>query len=177
MSNKSESGFVRVKEKIPYGGKGVDELLGALRKILATPENKFTQKITLEVGAPHICIEKLVTQDIAGEVPKLVPLDSARAQRMEEYTPQVDNEPPLAQLWNMFRIIRAENLEIGHILIGDKTAFQQWLKLRIPFNDQTLFGIPLHTSDIPSDVFIVCGTPERTSDPEDVVFSVKGTVL
>lgn len=171
----TNSSFARIKEKIPYTGKGVDELLIFLRRVLS--ENKYTQKIVMEVGVPYIHIEKMVTGEEAQNIPQVSFHDSIRSAPMEEYKNE-SKLGPLHQLFEMFSIVHAEGLEVGFILVGNKHTFQQWLKLRIPVTKLALYGVPVHpVSEIPGDVFLVCGTPERIAEAGDVQFSVKGTCV
>lgn len=169
--------FVRVKEKFPYHGKGVDELLSSLKRILSIPDNKYTQKVVLEVGTPYIYIEKLVPSDEAGKVPTTTLKDIIRSRAMEEYDPESIPKDPWVQLWDMFSIVKKEGLEIGFIAIGSKLTFQKWLGIRIPTTSMDLFGIPVEVvEDLPEDVFVVCGTESRIAEPEDVLFSLKGNI-
>lgn len=168
----SSSDFVRVKEKIPYSGKGVDELLTFLRRVLT--DNKYAQKVVLEVGVPYIHLEKLVSAEEAVDAPKISFHDAARQRPMEEYKGEAKG--PMHQIFEMFSIVHAEGLEVGFILIGNKHTFQEWLKIRIPVTKMALFGVPVQQlPEIPGDIFLVCGTPERIAEAEDIQFSVKGT--
>lgn len=179
----SSNGYIRVKERIPYAGKGHDELVMTLRKILGEPSNKYTQKIVLEVGVPHIYIEKLVPdKDELGAVPQQPIYELIRVQRMEEYDPPERGThdealTPMRQLFDMFNIVNQEGHEIGFIVAGNKYEFQKWLKVRIPNTpNMRVMGIPFVVStDIPSDAFLICGTHKRDADPEDIAFSLKGS--
>lgn len=175
MPIRSEPGYVRLKDKIPYHGKGIDELVGALRRVLT--DNKYTQKIVLEVGVPHIYIEKLVPESEAqGEVVKLSLYDVIRNRKLEEYVAEKDISPA-HQLWEIFDIVQKEGFEVCNIVAGNKQKFQKWLGVRIPQTDMRVFGTPFEVNgDIPDDVFIVCGAPIRDAEPDDVAFCVKGTV-
>ena len=166
--------FRRVKEKLPYHGKGVDELIATLRRILT--EFPKTQKVTLEVGVPFIRIERAVPEDAEPEI-RLSHHDAIRACKMEEYKPE-QALTSLQQLHEIFHIILQEGLEVGFILASDKYAFQEWLKIRIPNNRMRVFGVPLVIStELPEDVFVVCGTPEQEAEADDIQFSVKGVLL
>lgn len=172
MSNNFD--LILLKEKIPYTGKGTDELLGAVRRILT--DNKYTQKITLEVGVSHICIEKLVPPEEAKEQLQISLHDTIRARTMEEYKPEKE-QPGFRQLWEMFDIVHAEGFEVGCLVVGDKKQFQEWLKVRTPLNKLTCFGTPIfQLPDIPSDVVLVCGMATRTAEVDELLFSVKTTI-
>ena len=168
-------GYVRIKDRIPYHGKGPEELVGSLRRLLADPANKYAQKIVLEVGAPHIYVEKLVPEQEAGDIPQLSIHDAIRTNRMEEY------EGELAEgfdvLWDMSQTIRAEGYEIGFIVIGNKTKFQKWFGRRLVNTDMTFFGVPVRVvPEVPEDVVIMCGTEDRTADVGDIKFSMKVSI-
>lgn len=176
MPSKSEAGYVRVKERIPYFGKGVDELVLMVRKTLA--ENKNTQKVTLEVGVPYIAIEKLVPQDEHKEqaTKPLSIHDTVRNKPMEDYEADA-KMVPLQQLFEMFQIVQREGFEVCHILVGDKLKFQKWLGVRIPQTNLSILGTPLTiTGDIPDDVFVICGAPTRDAEADEILYSVKGTL-
>jgi len=174
MSSRFDN-FVLVKEKFPYHGKGKDELLGALRTLLALPENKYIQKVVLEVDAPHIYIEKFLPAEEAGKVPSRSIKEVIRSKAMEEYEADL-NLTPWAQIWDMFSVVHKEGLEVGFIAIGNKAIFQKWLGVRISTTNMTLLGIPIEIVDIPEDTFVICGTPERIADPDDIKFSLKGNI-
>jgi len=175
MSSKFDD-FVRVKDRFPYHGKGIEELIQSLKRLLSLPENKYTQKVILEVGTPYIYFEKLVPPDEAGKVPKTQIKDSIRNTSMEEYEPS-EEETPVAQLYSMFNIVKKEGLEVGFIGIGNKQTFQKWLGVRIPTTNMQLFGVPLEViDDMPDHVFIVCGTETRVAEAEDIKYSIKGNI-
>lgn len=176
MPTKSDPGYVRLKDKIPYFGKGVDELIGALRRVLT--ENKYTQKIVLEVGVPHIYIEKLVPEAEAqnAETVKVSLHDVIRNRPLEEYVPETELTPA-QQLWEVFGMVQAEGFEVSNIVAGSRQKFQKWLGVRIPQTELKVFGTPFEVNgDLPEDVYIVCGAPNRVAEPDEITFCVKGTV-
>lgn len=181
MSNKSEAGFVRIKDRIPYHGKGTEELLGALRKTLSDPSNKFAQKIVLEVGVPHIYIEKLVPEVEAVDLPQTITLhDAIRTHKMEEYETEINsdrNTHPLQHLWHIFGMVHDEGLEVCAIVAGSKAVFQKWLGVRIHPTKMSILETPFSVvGELPEDVFIVCGAPARTAENDEIRYSVKGTM-
>ncbi len=176
MTTRSDPGYVRIKDKIPYHGKGLDELTMALRKVLT--DNKYAQKIVLEVGVPHIYIEKLVPQEEAQdhEAVKVSMRDILRNRKLEEYILE-DELTPFQQLWEIYSMIQKEGFEVCNIVAGDRLKFQKWLGVRIPQNDLKVFGVPFEVGgDLPSDVFVVCGARTRDVDPDDIEFCIKGTL-
>lgn len=167
----SPKGLTLIREKIPYTGKGPDALLMFVRKIL--DDNPRTQKIVLEVGVPYVDIVKYVPETEASASVPVSHYDSVRNKPMEEFTP-ASKQNPFTQLSDMFSAVHAEGLEVGFILVSDKRALQDWLGLRIPITKLALFGVPVVASaEIPPAVLLVCGTPTRDGEAEDVVFSVK----
>lgn len=169
-------GYVRVKDRIPYAGKGFEELLTALKQVFADPANKFTQKVVLDVTEPFIYLEKMVTEIEAQETPQLSLHDIIRNQKMEEYLPEKE-QPGINHLWDIFALIHQEGLEVGFLVVGNKPNFQRWLGVRIPTKDMRVFGVPLKVVDgIPEDVFVVCGTESRVAEPDDIRYCVKGNL-
>ncbi len=168
MSIRSEN-LVRVREQIPFTGKGAEALLGFLRKILS--DNPLTQEFTCRIGQP-IDIVKLVPE---GEAPPVLLLhDAVRAQKMEELSREGD---PFKTLWAMFSTVEEEGLEVSHILVGSKFSFQDWLGVRLSHKSMRCFGVPVvPMPEIPSDTFLVVGSIKRDAEPEDIRFSVKGAL-
>lgn len=175
MSNKFDN-FVKIKDKIPYSGKGIEELAGSVKRILSAPENKYTQKIVLEVGVPYIYLERMVSADEAGNLPITTIRDMIRIKPLEEFESDKQLDP-LVQIWEMFSIIQKEGLEVGFLAIGNKFIFQKWLNIRIPNSDMRFLGIPIQVVEgVPDDAFVVCGTPARDAEPEDICFCIKGSI-
>lgn len=173
MSHRSNyPGFVTVKDKIPYHGKNLSDLG---RSIAAIGQSGI-QRILIEQGTGFINIEKLVPESQAPESTQLSLYDFIRNRKMEEYSPDKDKSC-FQQLWDIFDILQSENLEVGFIAIGSKQQFQRWIGMRLHITSPKFFGIPIHiVSDIPPDVFIVCGTPDKNSDMDEIRVSVKVTL-
>lgn len=181
MSNKSEQdlGLVRIREHVPYFGKGVDELIAVVRKIFV--DNKYPQKLVLEAGVRHIYLEKLVSPSEAKENETLNPIhqtvhDGIRNSKLEEYETD-DDLTSFQQLFEMFGMVQGEGLEVCHIAVGDKSKFQKWLGIRIPQANMNLLGTRITvTGEFPDDVFVVCGGPTKNADPYEIRYAVKGTL-
>lgn len=175
MLNKSD-GFVRVKDRIPYQGKGIDELVAALRRILSEPINKFTQKIVLEVGTPHIYVEKLVPEEQVAEIPQLSLHDIIRTMEMEEFELEDGRTAP-QQLWSMIEMINEKGLQPAVVVAGNRAKFQKWLGVRINNSKPNVFGTPFQLlGELPEDVFVVCGATSRVAEVDDIKYSVKVTI-
>jgi hypothetical protein len=180
MSNRSKHpGFALVRDRLPYHGKGVDELIAFMRKTLSEPANKYAQKIVFEAGSNSVYIEKLVPEGQVLDVPTLTLHEVIRIQRMEEYDQDEasDKLTGLTQIWGMYSVINKEGYEVSHIAIGDKAKFQKWVGVRIPATDMNFFGTPVTViGDIPEDVVIVCGSKNRVAETDEILFSVKGLI-
>lgn len=175
MSTKSDPGFVRTKDRIPYHGKGVDELIASLRRILS--DNKYTQKIICEVGTPYIYIEKLVPEGEAQDLPPQISIhDVLRTNEMEEYDGE-EGRTPVQQLWDMFSMINDKGLQAAVVVAGNKVKFQKWLGIRLHHSRPTVFDTPFQVlGELPEDVFVICGAASRIADYDDIKYSVKGTI-
>jgi hypothetical protein len=168
MSPRSEP-MVEVRESIPLTGKGPENLLGMLRKILS--DNPYTQEFTCRIGQP-IEIVKMVPESQAP--PTLRLHDAVRAQHMEE--PTVEGTP-LEVLWKMFTAVEDEGLEVSHVLVGDKFKFQEWLGVRISHKSMRVFGVRMVVvPEIPKDTFLVVGSTRRDAEAENIRYSLKGTL-
>lgn len=177
MSSKSENGFVRIKDRVPYHGKGVDELIGAIRRLFADPANKYAQKIVFEVGVPHIYIEKMVPEGEMPDIPELSIHDIIRNTSMEEFDSDGEQLTPMQQLWGMFEMIQDKGLQAAFVVAGNKTKFQKWLGVRISHTKPAVLGTPFQVlGDLPEDVFIICAARSRVADVEDIQYSVKGSL-
>ena len=178
MSNRSENGLIRIRHRFPYTGRGFD-MLGETVKSIGK-RHPYAQKIGLEVGKPYILIEELVPESEAGDRLPLSLHDAARRVRMEE--PVLDGvidgkKSSLQILLELFNIIQEEGYFPGYLLIGDKARFQKWLGIRLSHSRMFLYGVPvIPQSELPSDVFLLCGTDNRDPDPEDIKFSLKVTL-
>lgn len=167
----SSSDLVPVREKIPYTGKGLESLLGMLRRILT--DNPYTQEIFCRIGQP-IEIVKLVPADSVQ--PKISLHDAVRGKRMEEYVPE-EKTTPWKTLWGMFSAIAEEGLQVSHVAVGDKYVFQKWLGVRIPQNKMSFYGTQIVLMpELPPDVFLVIGGDDRNGEPESVQMALKGTI-
>jgi hypothetical protein len=176
-SNRSDvvyGDMVLVPEKIPYTGKGVEALLAFLRKVLE--ENKYTQKIVVEVQKP-IYIEKLVPKDEAPETVSLTWLESARNKQMQEYEGTEEKLAPQEQLLDMFHDVNVEGYEICHVITGNLKKFFKWAKGQTHSGrEHRLYGVPVSQADIPEDVIILCGAQSRDAGPDDLEFSLKAVL-
>jgi hypothetical protein len=177
MSSKfKHPGFALVKEKIPYSGKGVDELLSFLRKTMTEPKNKNIVRIFCEAGSGEIYIEKLVPESEAHDTPTLSLHEVIRIQRMDEYEPEKD-QSGINHLWDIFSIIHKEGYEVCYLAIGSKAEFQKWLGIRIPVTNMTFFETPVEIiPDLPEDVVIVCGADTKVANYDEIKLSIKMTI-
>ena len=177
MSSKfNHPGYALIKERVPYTGKGVEELLSFLRKTMTDPKNKYIVRILCEAGAGEIYLEKLVPESEAGDLPTLSLHEIIRIQKMEEYEPEKE-QAGINHLWDVFSILHKEGYEVCYLVIGSKAYFQKWLGVRIPVTDMTFFETPLSViPEIPEDVVIVCGADKKTASPDEIKLSIKMTI-
>lgn len=170
--NSDKPGWVRVKDSIPFLGKGVDDIVTAIRAVLK--ENPYTQKLTLEIGKP-ILFEKMVPKDKAPDQATVSVYDQIKAKPMTEYVIEEESRsrPAFAHLWEMSQIIHNEGLSLSHLLLGNRFLFQQWLRVQIPITNLAFFGVPVQVDTaIEEDVFVLCGS----DDEGELQFSLKAVI-
>lgn len=169
-SESTKSELVRIRRLVPMTGKGVDNAVALIRKILES--DRYTQKLVLEVGKP-VLVETLVTKERAAE--EIISFhDAVRNHPMVEYVPEGE-VTPWRQLFEMFGHISEEKLEVSHVLVGDVARFSKWIKS--PVRLEWVFGVPrVNVKEVPSDVFLVCGSSVRDTDATGIEMSVKGTL-
>jgi hypothetical protein len=93
---------------------------------------------------------------------------------MEMAEEKIDN--PRLFIQTMFEEINRQGYEVSHVLVGEDSALFPWID--IPRKIKRLYGVPITKSaEIPNDVLVICGAIDRDSGPEDVEYSVKGTIL
>jgi hypothetical protein len=173
----SRNDLIRIKDKVPRNGKGVDNLLSQLAQYMRLPENKYIQKVIIDAERPYLYFEKLVQKEDAPPEAGVTFHDAIRKSPMTEIEvdPVIAATSPLKYVDEMFRAIAKEGYETSHILIGSKSLLFKWIDL--PKNSDRLFGTPLHkVSDIPNDVVIACASETRVGDPDDIEFSIKVSI-
>lgn len=169
--------LVKVKDRLPRTGKGVDNLISQLGEYLRDPANRFVQKIVVEAERPYVYFEKLVDKDSAAEFETGLSFsDVARSVQMEEVSfPDLTNISAQVYLLGMFNLIYASGYDASHLLVGPKSRIHKWLG--VPRQMSKIFGVPvISVSDIPDDVIILAGARSRDSEPEDIEYLVKGNV-
>ncbi len=166
-------GYSRVKEPIPYSGKGPDAVAEAVGRVLR--ENPTAQKLTIEAVERVILLEKLLPEAEAKDL--LISWhDIVRQRPMDEY-PLEGEASVFVHLAAMVDILSRSGLEPAQILVGDRNIFQKWLGLRISPIHPSVFGIPLTViQELPSDIFVLCGARSREADAADIEYSLKGTI-
>jgi hypothetical protein len=167
-------GYSRIKEQIPYTGKGPDAVAAAVEKVLR--ENPTAQKLTVEAVERVILLEKLLPEAEAKDL--LISWhDVVRQRPMDEYP--VDRKlSPHVHLANMIDILARSGLEPAQVLVGDRNLFQDWLGVRVSPIHPSVFGTPLTVvSQLPTDIFVICGAHAREADPSEIEYSVKGAYV
>jgi hypothetical protein len=167
------AGYRLVKERVPYEGKGIDNLLATLKVLLVA--NPYTHKLTVEVGTKEIRLQKFVPEE--GHSGELTWHEAVRSVPMYEYAPDREGMLPLHQYWAAILRLQMEGFELGRVMVGDKAKFQKWLGLIIPTVKPTVLGVPMEVDTaLPEDVFILCGVLDFDCEPVDVECSVKGVI-
>lgn len=165
--------FVLVKDRVPRSGKGVDNLLSQLTQYLRQPENKWVQKMVIDAQRIYLYFEKLVPKDQAPEEVDMTWHNAVRKVPMEEVG-QSDGVPAV-YLHELFQKVTKNGYEVCQVLVGSNSGLYKWAD--IPRRDERLFGVPItKDGDIPDDIVILCGGVHRECDPEEVAYSVKGTL-
>ena len=173
MSGSSRyEGMVRVRQLFPLTGKGPTAISNLVLKILE--EDKYVQKVILEVGKP-VHIETMVPEDSPmADVENFH--DVVRSKPMVEFS-DVEDLPktPYQMLFEMFKMVTSEDLEVSHVLAGGIVQFNRWVKN--PMRSNKIFGVPLYViKNVPADVFFVCGSATQTAGPPDIELSIKGNL-
>jgi hypothetical protein len=166
-------GMRKTIERHPYIGQGIDGLTAQLNALLKS--EKLTQRVILDVNKDFIHVEKLVkgTPD-PDELFKRFDA-SIRGNQIHEYSPKDENLSSAEQFLDMFRQVSDEGLEISFIVCGNLVRLSSWI--RIPLRNPKLFGVNVvQIGNIPDDVVLVCGSEWKEAEPEDITFSVKGTL-
>lgn len=168
-SNRYE-GMVRVRQLFPLTGKGPAAVSHLMLKILE--EDRYVQKVIFEVGKP-VHIETMVPEDSPlADVEQFH--DLIRIKPLVEYVPEI----PKTQyeiLFEMYKMVTDESLEVAFVLAGNMLQFNRWLKN--PMRSNKVFGVPLYLiKQVPADVFFVCGAETRDAGPKDIELSIKGSL-
>jgi hypothetical protein len=165
-------GRKRVIEHHPYTGVGVDALGAQITAILkGIPE---AQRIVLDATKQYIHLERFVKGEpdkaeeqarydfLLGNIP------------MHEYVPE-KKLPPYEFVFNMFRQVTDEGLEVVLALSGNLVTLDKWIPLskKLP----KLFGVPVRRlKNVPEDLLIICGAEWIEPEIEDIKFTVKGAI-
>ena len=104
--------------------------------------------------------------------------DTIRQGVMEEHTPADDRKGIHVQLFDIFRTIAEEGLEVSHILAGDRVSIEKAMLTRFQrLQTPKIFGIQVYFSaQVPADSYIVCGALTKDAFPGEVRFSIKGSI-
>ncbi len=172
MSIKSNKSLVRIRHRFPYSGKGF-EMLGETIKTIGKM-HPYTQKIgPLEIGKSFIPIEELVPEGLVQDNLPRTAYEVARMTKMNEFV--IDNSTEgFLRLFEMFNVIKEEDLFPGYFIVGNRARFQKWLNIQVVDSRFSVFGVPVITEpDIPQDVFLFCGTDIKDPEPENIKLSLK----
>jgi hypothetical protein len=111
---------------------------------------------------------------------ELTAYEILRNVQMEEWEPAPEEErldPHAALIW-MFLDVALRGWTVTHLVVGENTQFWAWLGLP-PRADQSLnqfLGARIEkTKELPSEVFILCGSKSRQATIAEIGFALKGT--
>jgi hypothetical protein len=162
----------RVTERLPYSGSGVDALIAQVGAILKLEQD--AQRIILDVTKSHIHLEKFVKGQPDKEEEQLLFDNIIRSNPMREYVPE-KKLSSYEQLYNMFRAVTDEGLEVVMVFVGNLVTLDKWLP--VSKKDPKLFGVKVkRLKNVPDDLIIICGAEWAEAEPEDIRFTVKGVM-
>jgi len=134
------------------------------------------EQFTVDKSKPVITTVQQVPAGQAQEVIQLLE-ETVRHKPMEEYIPESDDVAPFKQLFEMWKMVSEEGLEVSYILVGSRELFSNWLKVRLPRSKPSLFGVPIIIGpSLPTTTFVITGAITKESSPLDILFSVRGTL-
>lgn len=184
LGGEQGSRLVTVQAEMP---EDIDGIMDAVRKIIMLGG---VQNLTLKEGEP-ITYQRVVrpgeeikpgesTQSFA----ELTPLDVVRNVPMEEFTwEEGDTKSPQEQILWMFLFMSVRKWAVTHILLSTNTQFWRWLKLWMgPMNDMStveqFLGARIERdTQLPSDVFILCGARTKHATISEIGFALKGNMI
>lgn len=162
----------RVVERLPYTGAGVDSLAAQVGAILKMELD--AQRIILDVTKSYVHLEKFVKGQPDADEQQTLLDNVVRSNPMREYVPE-KKMSPYELLFNMFKQVTDEGLEVVLILVGNMVTLDKWLP--VSKKDPRLFGIKVKRLKlVPDDTLIICGAEWAEAEPEDIRFTVKGAM-
>jgi len=173
MSPRSERktvpGYTKVKERIPYEGKGATAFLAVVQEILS--KSPYLRRIAYDKDDGYIFVEKLVKDEEVITAP-VTPNDVVRDREMTELE-VTKGVSAHTVIFDAFLEVAKEGLEVSHVFVGDITKLLSWAAVPKKLGLR-LFGVPVAVmSELPEDVFLICGSARREAEVEDIEFSVK----
>src|SRR3954469_18743412 len=105
-----ETNYVRIKDRVPRAGKGVDALLLQLGAFLKKEENKYTQMIVIDATKPYLYFEKMVPPDQAPAEAEVTWHDAIRQVPMQELSP-TSTQTAAEYLMHVFGVVNKNDLE------------------------------------------------------------------
>lgn len=162
----------RMTDRILYSGSGTDALAAQVGAILKVEQD--AQRIILDVTKPYIHVEKYV-KGVPNPDEEQELFDAVLKERpMLEYVPE-KKISPYEYLYNMFRVITDEGLEVSLIFVGNMAVLDRWLP--ISKKNPRICGVVVkRLNNVPDDLIIVCGAEWSEALPEDIKYTVKGVM-
>ena len=158
----------------------IDGILEAVRKIIMLGE---VQTITLKTDEP-IMYQRFVSdgkemlpEEGAQSFAELTPYEIIRNIPMDEWGP-IGTEPPAAVLMDMFVHMSVLGWVVTHIVLSESTKFWKWLGIpdAVVMHFKQFLGARIEAStELPSDVFILCGASTRHATIAEIGLALKGT--
>lgn len=165
-------GRKRVTERHPYTGSGVDALGAQVTAILKTmPE---AQRLVLDATKPYIHLERFVKGEPDAAEEQIRYDNVLSAVPMLEFVPE-RKLSPFEFVYNMFRQVSDEGLEVVLVLSGNLVKLNDWIPMSK--KDPRLFGVRVRRlKNVPDDLLVVCGAEWLEPEIEDIKYTVKGAI-
>ena len=169
--------LVTVQAELP---EDIDGILDAVRKIILMGE---VLSITLKTDEP-ITYQRLVRsgeelrpEESTQSYAELTAYEIVRNVQMEEWVSDSKSAKSSQILIQMFTYMAADGCVVTHLLIAERTKFWEWLGLSLSDirGIKQFLGARIETSkEVPSDVFILCGSKTRNATIAEIGFALKG---
>lgn len=177
-AQKSAGKLLTVQSPLPQD---IDGILEAVRKIIMLGE---VQSITLKNDEPItyqrfvLAGEEIRPEESTQSFAELTPYEIIRNISMDEWGPVNEAEHPASVLIDMFLHMSVLGWVVTHLVLSESTKFWKWLGVPPTFTanlTQFLGARVEKSSELPSDVFILCGSRARHATIAEVGLALKGT--
>lgn len=175
---KTAGKLVTVQSALPQD---IDGILDAVRKIIMLGE---VQTITLRTDEPIMyqrfvpAGEEILPEEGTQSFAELTPYEILRNIPMDDWLPVNREAHPASILVDMFLHMAALGWVVTHLVLSESPKFWKWLGASptVTANLNQFLGARVERStDLPSDVFILCGSRTRHATIAEVSLALKGT--